>query len=66
MPNSIDYRAFLIRLWREPRDDRWRVSLEEPGVPGRTGFASLTALYEYLDQATGQGTMGERDRERSG
>lgn len=46
------YRSYLLRFWEE-RGDRptppvWRFSLEDPQTAHRQGFASLTALSDWL------------------
>ncbi len=46
------YRSYLLRFWEE-RGDRptppvWRFSLEDPQTTQRQGFATLTALTDWL------------------
>lgn len=59
-----EYRAFLLRLWRERGEsrDRWRAAVEEVAGGSRQGFADLEGLYEYLRRLT---TTGRRPPERN-
>lgn len=45
-----NYIAYLLRMWQEERDGQliWRASLEAPGPGERHAFASLEALFEFL------------------
>ncbi len=48
------YLAYMLRLWRVGSGDElaWRASLESPHTGERHGFASLEALFAFLeDQA---------------
>jgi hypothetical protein len=46
------YHAYLLRLWCDGATNPWRASLESPdGVESRT-FASLPALFAFLEQQT--------------
>lgn len=55
-PSATDrppvYRSFLLRFWEErgdlPTPPVWRFSLEDPQTAHRQGFASLTALTDWL------------------
>jgi len=49
-----EYRAYLLRLWRESQEGRWRATLESPGSGERAGFATLADLVAYLEAATGE------------
>ena len=42
--------SYLLRLWRARQDGRlvWRASLENVQTGERLGFATLTALTDYL------------------
>ena len=46
------YRSYLLRLWEErgeqPALRVWRCSLEDPETGSRQGFASLSALIDWL------------------
>lgn len=47
------YSSYLLRLWLEPGDaGQWRAMLESPLGGERQGFASLEALFAYLEQET--------------
>lgn len=43
--------AFLLRLWRTQNGQKqnWLASLEDPHTHQVTGFESLAALYNYLE-----------------
>jgi hypothetical protein len=45
----LEYRAFLIRCWRDTSADPWRFSLQEVGsnLP-RAGFSNFDALTAQL------------------
>ena len=52
---TASYRAFLLRLWREPGQTQadvsiWRFSLESTSYTERIGFASLEELVAFLRQ----------------
>jgi hypothetical protein len=51
---STHYQAYLLRLWREGDGDDWRAVLEDAHSDTRRGFASLEALFNYLQQVTGE------------
>jgi len=53
------YSSYLLRLWLEPGDSgQWRAMLESPLGGERQGFASLEALFAFLEQET-QRLQGE-------
>ena len=54
MSAGVNYRSFLLRLWREA-DDQWRASLEDSHTGERHAFASLQLLAEYLAQSAQAG-----------
>ena len=56
-PSALHYRSYLLRLWCEKPDRRWRASLEDPRTGKRIGFASLEQLFAFL--------MEEADGERN-
>jgi hypothetical protein len=56
--NVPHYRSYLLRLWCEASDRRWRASLEETQTGKRIGFASLEQLFVYL--------MGQADSDLKG
>ena len=45
-----NYRAFLLRMWRE--GERWRFTLEDPHSGQKHGFGSLPKLVAFLETAT--------------
>jgi hypothetical protein len=49
-----DYLSYLLRVWRVSGEDaaHWRASLQSPHTGERRGFASLTDLLTFLEQAT--------------
>jgi hypothetical protein len=49
------YVAYMLRLWRASDDEQvvWRASLEHPHTGERSAFASLEALFAFLQTATG-------------
>lgn len=49
------YLAYMLRLWQTGEDRRaWRASLENAHTGARQGFASLDALFAFLEEKTGQ------------
>ena len=46
--------SYLLRLWQAEREGAlvWRASLESAHTGERRGFASLAALYAFLQQET--------------
>lgn len=60
------YRAFLVRLWRDQPSAPWRAAVEDPHTGERRAFGSLEALFAYIaDQAAGAGA-GEAGRQGPG
>jgi hypothetical protein len=58
-PSTKQYRSYLLRLWCEAPDRRWRASLEDPQTGKRIGFASLEQLFAFLmEQAEGDAKRG--------
>ncbi len=50
------YLAFMLRLWQIGEDElAWRASLEDAHTGARQGFASLAALFAFLEEKTDQG-----------
>jgi hypothetical protein len=49
---TIDYRSYLLRLWRVKEGDRdvWRASLQDPQSGERISFATVEALFAYLQE----------------
>jgi hypothetical protein len=56
-----DYRSYLLRLWRvkEGGKDVWRASLQDPQSGKRVSFATVEALFAYLQEQL----EGTSDRE---
>ena len=48
------YLAYLLRLWQATSDERtaWRATLENPHTGERHAFATLGALFAFLDAET--------------
>lgn len=48
------YMAYMLRLWQVDSDQglSWRASLENPHTGERRGFASLEALFKFLEEQT--------------
>jgi hypothetical protein len=48
------YLAYMLRLWQISADGElaWRASLESPRTGERRGFASLEALFKFLEEQT--------------
>ena len=60
MSQQKRYRSYLLRLWQEEGGNPplWRASLESPGSGERRGFASLAALFDFLENEIAQGRPG--------
>ena len=51
-----EYFAYLLRVWRTTGSNGaplWHASLESPDGTTRQGFASLDALFAFLENQTG-------------
>jgi hypothetical protein len=55
-----NYRAYLLRLWRESDRDPWRATLEDPHTGQRLGFVGIDRLVAYLRRQA-----SEADRQAS-
>jgi hypothetical protein len=46
------YLAYMLRLWQDQDQagPQWRASLESPHTGERRGFASLEALFAFLEE----------------
>jgi hypothetical protein len=44
-----DYQAYLLRLWREGTQTPWRASLQSTSSEEMHHFATLEALFAFLD-----------------
>ena len=59
---SHGYLAYMLRLWQTGEDTKvWRASLENAHTGARHGFASLDALFVFLEEETDQGNMAARE-----
>ena len=49
------YLSYLLRLWETKSSGEriWRASLQDPHTGGRKGFANLTDLFTFLEEAIG-------------
>ena len=47
------YMSYLFRLWRDSKSVPWRVSLESIATGERRLFASIEALFAFLEAETG-------------
>ena len=55
------YRSYLLRIWQVREDHEiWRASLERVGSDERRNFASLQALFDYLEITT-QNPLGAEE-----
>ena len=59
---QTSYLAYLLRLWRVKEEGKttWRASLQSPQTRERRGFASLDALFDFLQQQTETALDSER------
>ena len=59
---QTSYMAYLLRLWRVKEEGKttWRASLQSPQTRERRGFASLDALFDFLQQQTETALDSER------
>jgi hypothetical protein len=51
-PNDVEYRSYLLRLWRNNEGSSWRAMLEQIGTRQRHGFADLDKLCAFLHAQT--------------
>lgn len=51
MDKRRPHRSYLLRLW-QAEGSAWRASLESPHTGERHGFASLEALFAFLEAET--------------
>ncbi|MBN1889862.1 MAG: hypothetical protein JW850_17840 [Thermoflexales bacterium] len=60
MTQSQHYLSYLLRLWRSGEGEKaaWRASLESPLTRERLGFASLKALFAFLETQAEAGELG--------
>jgi hypothetical protein len=62
---TVDYRSYLLRLWcaREGESDVWRASLQDPQSGERVSFATVEALFAYLQEQLERASGREGDAE---
>ena len=55
---QTSYAAYLLRLWqvKEKGKTTWQASLQSPQARERRAFASLDALFDFLQQQTDAST----------
>lgn len=56
-----NYRAYMLRVWREGETGPWRATLENAHTGKRYGFADLQRLFDFLTRQTGARTPGEEE-----
>lgn len=49
-----NYKAYLLRLWRDKQESPWRASLENPNSDERIAFATLVELVAFIEEMTGE------------
>jgi hypothetical protein len=49
-----DYKAYLLRLWRDKQELPWRAALENPNSGERIAFATLVELVAFIEETTGE------------
>ena len=49
-----EYKAYLLRLWRESHEAGWRAALENSNNSERAVFATLGELVTFLEAKTGE------------
>lgn len=61
------YRAYLLRLWRERTGTPWRIMLKSVPAGEQHSFTDLESLFMYLDRITyprpDQGTASAEGKE---
>ncbi len=46
------YQAYLLRLWQESPDSRWRFTLEDPHTNERHAFSGVEVFIQFLMEMT--------------
>lgn len=49
-----EYKAYLLRMWRENQGSDWRALLENPNNGERAAFATFSELVTFLETQTGE------------
>jgi len=63
----MDYRSYLLRLWRAGEGENgWQASLESIHTGKRRGFADLDALVAYLRRETVDLARGPQEENEGG
>ncbi|MCG3210709.1 MAG: hypothetical protein FOGNACKC_04340 [Anaerolineae bacterium] len=57
---TVNYRAYLLRLRRDSRTTPWRVTIENPHTGERLGFADLREFVAFLEAETEVSLLPER------
>ncbi|MBV7333693.1 hypothetical protein KFU94_36760 [Chloroflexi bacterium TSY] len=52
MTLTLSYRAYLVRLWQDEPDKPWRASAQSVQSGEVVRFASLQALFAFLETET--------------
>lgn len=52
-PEATEYRSYLLRLWREGPAAPWRGHVRSITAREERRFASLEALFAFLEEETG-------------
>lgn len=55
--SNTAYQSYLLRLWCEADNEEWRASLENVVTHECHNFPSMNALFEFLDEQTGQSLL---------
>lgn len=56
-PTSPQYRAYLVRLWRDGAHEPWRASAQSVQSGELIRFATLPELFTFLDIHTADGAQ---------
>jgi hypothetical protein len=54
MMAAREYKAYLLRMWRDNQNSSWRALLENPNNGERAAFATLEELVAFLEATTGE------------
>jgi hypothetical protein len=54
MMAAREYKAYLLRMWRDNQNSPWRALLENPNNGERAAFATLEELVAFLEAKTGE------------
>ncbi len=45
-----EYRAYLLRIWRDNEQSSWRASLEDPHSEHLMRFSTMQQLFQFLEK----------------